>query len=498
VLFLSGAVWLVIGSALALISSIKFHAPQFLAGSSWLTYGRVYPASINSFLYGFCLPAGLGVGLWLIARLGHAALAQRWLVTIGAILWNLGVTVGVTAILAGDSTGFENLEMPSYAALISFLGYLLIGLWGIITFHHRRGRGLFVSQWFLFTAVFWFPWIYSTANLLLTVFPVRGVVQAVIGWWYSNNLLVVWLGSMGLAAVFYFVPKLAHRELHSHYLALFTFWMLILFASWGGIPNTAPVPAWMPAVSTVATVLTLIPILAVALNVFQTMGGDGRTATDPQPEDTGNETAQARPTQSREPILTQRRKDAETQENTEMSSSPRPSLSFILVGVVAFVIAGLMRISGVLLDPDHPLEFTWFSRAQNLLNLYGFFVMVMFGAIYHILPRLTAREFPSGKLIRLHFWLALSGILFLVVPLAVGGVIGMFQLRDTTILFIDIVRKMLIFLRISTLGDLLLLAGHLVFLCNLAGLVMRFSRARVATAYELATADLFKAAEARP
>jgi len=455
-LFLGGAVWLVIGSILALISSIKFHAPQFLAGCSWLTYGRVYPASINSFLYGFCLPAGLGVGLWLIARLGHTALAQRWLVAVGAILWNLGVTVGVVAILAGDSTGFENLEMPPYAALISFLGYLLIGLWGIITFHHRRERGLFVSQWFLFTAVFWFPWIYSTANLLLTVFPVRGVVQAIIGWWYSNNLLVVWLGAMGLGAVFYFVPKLAHRELHSHYLALFTFWMLILFASWGGIPNTAPVPAWMPAVSTVATVLTLIPILAVAINVFQTV------------------------------------------KNPELSFSPQPSLSFILVGVVAFVIAGLMRISGVLLDPDHPLQFTWFSRAQNLLNIYGFFAMVMFGAIYHILPRLTGREFPSGKLIRLHFWLALSGVLFMVVPLAVGGVIEMFQLRNTTVVFVEIARKMLAFLRISTLGDLLLLAGHVVFLGNLAGLVMRFYRARVAAAYEVATADLFKTAEARP
>ena len=38
VLFLSAAVWLVIGSAFALIGSIKFHAPGFLADSAWLTY----------------------------------------------------------------------------------------------------------------------------------------------------------------------------------------------------------------------------------------------------------------------------------------------------------------------------------------------------------------------------------------------------------------------------------------------------------------------------
>src|SRR5512137_2793687 len=64
VLFLSAAVWLVIGSAFALIASIKFHAPGFLADSAWLTYGRVRPAGTSSLLYGFCVQAGLGVGLW--------------------------------------------------------------------------------------------------------------------------------------------------------------------------------------------------------------------------------------------------------------------------------------------------------------------------------------------------------------------------------------------------------------------------------------------------
>ena len=76
VLFLSAAVWLVIGSAFALIASIKFHAPGFLADSAWLTYGRVRPAGLNCLLYGFCLQAGLGVALWMLARLGRTTLAS--------------------------------------------------------------------------------------------------------------------------------------------------------------------------------------------------------------------------------------------------------------------------------------------------------------------------------------------------------------------------------------------------------------------------------------
>src|SRR5438034_7058519 len=71
VLFVSAAVWLVIGSAFALVASIKFHSPDFLADCSYLTYGRVRPASTNAMLYGFCLQAGLSVVLWMVARLGR-------------------------------------------------------------------------------------------------------------------------------------------------------------------------------------------------------------------------------------------------------------------------------------------------------------------------------------------------------------------------------------------------------------------------------------------
>src|SRR5215469_12793643 len=66
VLFISGAIWLVIGSIFSLIGSIKFHAPGFMGNQAWLSYGRVHPAYTNSVLYGFCLQAGFGVLLWLL------------------------------------------------------------------------------------------------------------------------------------------------------------------------------------------------------------------------------------------------------------------------------------------------------------------------------------------------------------------------------------------------------------------------------------------------
>ena len=71
VLFLSAAFWFLLGSICTLVCSIKFHSPNFLADAGWLTYGRLLPAGRTALLYGGCMQAGLGVGLWLLARLGR-------------------------------------------------------------------------------------------------------------------------------------------------------------------------------------------------------------------------------------------------------------------------------------------------------------------------------------------------------------------------------------------------------------------------------------------
>ena len=455
VLFISAAKWLVIGWVFELMASIKFHDPNFLADYSWLTYGRVHPAFTNSVIYGFCLQASFGVVLWLLAQMGNVSLAHRWLVTVGAIVWNLGLTIGIIGILAGDSTGFEHLEIPGYASILVLIGYLLIGLWGVVTFHQRRQRGLLASHWFFFTALFWFPWIYSTANLLLVTFPVRGMAQAVISWWYSQNLLVVWLALVGLGAVFYLIPRLAGREEQNRYTALFAYWILILFAGWGGVPNSAPVPAWLPTLSTIGTVLALLAYVAAPLHVCESLG------------------CSLAPVRRNAPV------------------------SFFVFAIGAFTISGFARAGIALGDPTQTLHFTWISPAITQLNFYGFFAMVMFGAIYIILPRLLGVGLPWPKLVRAQFWLSSIGLVLIVLPLAIGGLLQEAKLGDPRQPFIEVMRSSLMFLRVSTVGDLLLLLANLLFLANVLGLVVGFYRARAVATYEELTEDLFKAARAK-
>jgi cytochrome c oxidase cbb3-type subunit I len=438
-LIVSAAKWLVIASLAGLIGSLKFHSPNLLADHPWLTYGRVHPAATNALVYGAAIQAGLGVLLWLVCHLGRTKLVATPLVIVGCLFWNLGVTVGVLGILAGDSTGFEWFEMPRYASALVFFGYLGIGLAGVLTFHKRSELRLSVVQWFLLAALFWFPWIYSAARLLLVIRPLRGTMQAVVASWYANNLMTIWLGFVGLGTAFHFVPKMRNRPLYSQYLGLFTFWMLALFGSWGAMPPGSPVPAWLPQLSTFGAMLTVIPILAVAVNIQQTSCGQAPGAGG-------------------------------------------PSFWFISFGMLAYVIAGLMGSVCSIARISVVTNFTWFIPAQAQLFIYGFFVMTMFGAIYYIVPRLTQTEFPSSKLVRWHFWLAAAGVVFYVVPLALGGIKQGLAMNNPNVPFLDVVKGTLMSLRMSTTGDLLVLASSLIMWLNLVGLLARVARGWYATA----------------
>jgi len=424
-LFGGAAVWLVVGLTLGLIAGIKFHAPDFLGGCPLLTYGRVAPAANDAILYGFCLPAGLGVALWIFARLSQNPLALPLVPVVAANLWHLGVFIGTGGILLGDSTGHVWLEYPRAAAVLLFAAFLLIAVSAAATFGWRSEKSLYPSHWFLFAALLWFPWIYSTANLFLNSNQVpRGVVQPIIGWWFANNLVFIWLALVGIGTAFYFLPKIAGRPFPNTGYGLFGFLTFIFFGSWCGIPSGAPVPAWLPTLSSVAAALTLVPLAAILIVTLKTICC------------------------------------------AQVSCKGGP-FCFIRFGMMSFIVSGILYVSAACPQYSRVLDFTWFGPAQVQLQLFGFAAMIFFGAIYEILPAVMGKPLPLPKFARLHFWLALAGVLLFVVPLVLAGVVQGEKLLDPKAAFSDANLVALKFLRVSTTGQLLLLLGALLFAANL-------------------------------
>jgi cytochrome c oxidase cbb3-type subunit 1 len=426
-LFFNSIIWLLLWSVVALIAAIKMHSGNFLADIPLLTYGRLVPAQRGMFLYGFASQAGLGVALWLLARLGRTPLYGGPAALVGGKFWNLGVLVGVIGILLGDSTGYESFEFPRYAAPILFFAYLFIGVPAMRTFLARRDCTTYISQWLIFAALLIFPWIDATGNILLICHPVRGAMQSVIAYWFANNFVQLWLAPLALAAIFYFIPKISGKPLYSYYLAVVGFWLLVLVGGWCGIPPGARLPSWMPSLSTAANMLMLVPVFAALINWRLTLsaGEEGCNCS----------------------ILRQ--------------SLP---FRFTMVAVVSYAMHALLAAGTSLKLVSRTTEFTLFTNALSLLSLYGFIAMSLFGAVYYIVPQLTAGTEWQPTRTKWHYILSTLGIILIVLGYGIGGFMqGNAQFGAD---FLKSIKVAVPFIGLATLGLLFLLAAHVLFLCN--------------------------------
>lgn len=435
VLFLlwKSAGWLFLGSLFALLNSFRFYDPDFLSHYSWLTFGRVQAAESAAFIYGFALQSAMAAALWLLARMGRTALAQPGYVCLGIAFWNFGVLAGVVGILAGDgATSYEFFELPKYAVPILFVAYSIVGGLAFVTFWQRQAGELYVSQWFLFAALLWFPWIFSAAGLLLHFYPVRGVAQAVIAGWYAAGLKTLVLGSVGLAVIFYLIPKLLRRPLHSRYLALFSFWLLLFFGNGAGILSGATVPSWISGLSAAMSFFVCFAAIMIGWNLYLTMGN-------------------------------------------QMHRLWQPDFRFVSLSLLSFLLAGILGAVNALDGVAELTQFTLVLTALNHLVLGGFFSMAVFGIAYYLLPRILDAEWPDPKLANWHFWIASLGWGFLIAVNGAGGLIQGKEMSHTSILipFAAIMDWTVFFNRLAIFGWLLLLGSSLLFLANIERIAYR-------------------------
>jgi cytochrome c oxidase cbb3-type subunit 1 len=340
-------------------------------------------------------------------------------------------------ILAGDSTSIEWLEIPLYATPILFFAYALVGAWALITFRFGRAKHIYVSQWYLLAALFWFPWIYSVAQIMLVVdaTATRGTVQSLVNWWFAHNVLGLWFTPIGLAAIYYFLPKVLGKPIHSYYLSVLGFWSLAIFYNWAGVHHLigGPVPVWVQTAGIAASFMMVVPVIVTAINHHLTMMGSFQAL------------------------------------------KYSPTLRFIVFGAVNYTLTSLIGSLASMRSFAEIAHFTQHTVAHAHHGLYAFFTMVMFGAVYYIVPRITLKEWPSAKLISLHFWSTALGSMAMVIALSVGGLA---QGVDMNLLhtgadgaaapmpFLQVMANTLKYLEWRSYSGVLITIGHVAFAIN--------------------------------
>jgi len=437
--FVSAVVWLLAASVLGVIAALQSGS---LAGGpfrdcSWLTYGRVAAAQQDLFVYGWGFNAFFALNLWLLAQLGRFEFRNGWLAQLGGAAWNLALTYGVARVFAGEMSGYRLLDFPREVGPVLAVAFLLAGFWPIVAFARRPTGHTFASQWFVVGASFAFPLFYLLAQLLVLWQPASGVVQAVAHSWFVANLLQLWFGASALAAIYYFLPKVLERTLTGYYLAPVAFWTFFLFAGWTGPAALvgSPVPLWLQSTGVVAAAMMMIPVIIIAINVHGTLSSQGGWAR------AWNDT----------------------------------TLRFVSFGAVAFTLAGVLGGVFAFRAPSAVVRFTSFATGLEQLLVYGCASMVVFGASYFILPRLTGALWPSAKLVHAHFWATALGFLGALVAWLVGGWQTGRLLADPAVASADVLRAGSSWFFVLTVSAVLLLVGHVAFALNAFGMILKSS-----------------------
>ncbi len=431
--------WLLVASFAGLTSSIKLHEPDWLTQYAWLTFGRIRTIHLNAVAYGWAPMAALGISLWMLPRLLKTKLVGGRFAIFGTALWNLGLIVGIGCIATGVNAGMEWLEIPWQVGILFAVGGAMIGLPLIFTLRRRKVGHLYVSVWYMGAALFWFPVLYIVAKIPNLHF---GVEQATLNWWFGHNVLGLFYTPLSLAAVYYFLPKVIGRPIQSYNLSLIGFWSLAFFYGQVGGHHLigGPVPEWLITLSIVQSVMMIVPVVAFTVNQYLTMRGHFAAL---------------------------------------MYS---PTLRFVVLGGSMYTLSSIQGSFEALRTVNTVTHFTHFTVAHAHLGLYGFVTMVMFGAIYFVMPRIMSWEWPYPKLISLHFWLVTVGFAIYFVSLTIGGVLQGLDMADATKPFMESVRVTLPYLQGRSLGGAVMTIGHLIFAAHFLMMALRHGPQRTGAA----------------
>ena len=418
ILFLafSAIVWLLVYGLFSTIAGFRVLSPGWLADSAWLSYGRLQSASEFALYFGFLVQLGLALTGWIFSQRGKTVLIDIGFIYLGALLWNSGVTLGLLGIITGESSGLEGLQMPNQIIPILFMGISFVGISLVQTNNRRTDEEMKPSSWFLFVGLLWLPWILGGSYLLLYTIKVKGVLANIVDWWFIQNFTMVCLTFVALGVITNFLNSLSNRNI-GHRSAFLAFWVLLLFGSMGGVSPGAPVPAWLPALSTVSSVFYFVGVIISLRWIWSLLYDLDIKTTD-----------------------------------------SKYALFLLRLSVGVFAIVSLVKFVFAFPEFGSIAEFTTFIPAIKKLYSLGFVGLAMIASFVYIFPRLVGVSF-SPTVFKYQTILLIFGVFISTVPSAIGGLLsGDGKLNSG--------------LYVSSLGNLIFLFGSFLLFLNFIGSII--------------------------
>jgi cytochrome c oxidase cbb3-type subunit I/II len=380
--------WGIVGMSAGLLAAVQLFWPEANLNLQFTTFGRVRPLHTNAVIFAF-VGNGMFMGIYYsLQRLCKARMYSDKLSWINFWGWNGIIVAAAITLPLGFTTSKEyaELEWPIDIAITLVWVAFTINL--IATIIKRREKHIYVAIWFYIATAITVAILHVVNSLAVPAtafksYPIyAGVQDALVQWWYGHNAVAFFLTTPYLGLMYYFLPKAAGRPVFSYRLSIIHFWALIFIYIWAGPHHLlyTALPDWAQSLGMVFSVMLVAPSWGGMLNGLLTLRG----AWDKVRQD--------------------------------------PMLKFMVVAVTAYGMATLEGPTLAIKSVNSLSHYTDWTIAHVHTGALGWNGFLTFSVLYWLFPRLYNTRLYSTKLANWHFWIALLGMMFYVVPMYWSGI----------------------------------------------------------------------------
>ncbi|MBI3850267.1 MAG: cytochrome-c oxidase, cbb3-type subunit I [Verrucomicrobia bacterium] len=381
-------IWGLVGFSAGLLIACQLFWPDLNLNLQFTTFGRLRPLHTNAVIFAF-VGNGMFMGIYYsLQRLCKARMFSDFLSWFNFWGWQAIIVSAAITLPLGLTTSKEyaELEWPIDIAIAVVWVAFTVNLMGTII--KRREQHMYVAIWFYIATAFTVAVLHIInsleipASLFKSYSMYAGVQDALVQWWYGHNAVAFFLTTPYLGLMYYFLPKAAERPVFSYRLSIIHFWALIFIYIWAGPHHLlyTALPDWAQSLGMVFSLMLIAPSWGGMLNGLLTLRG------------------------------------AWDKLRTE------PMLKFMVVAVTAYGMATLEGPTLAIKSINSLSHYTDWTIAHVHTGALGWNGFLTFSVLYWLFPRLYNTKLWSNKLANYHFWIAVMGMIFYVVPMYASGV----------------------------------------------------------------------------
>jgi cytochrome c oxidase cbb3-type subunit 1 len=433
-------VWAVVGMFVGVYIASELAWPFLNFDSPYFSFGRFRPVHNGAVIFGFGGSALFATSYYVIQRTCQTRLWAPGLATFTFWGWQAIIVLAALSYVMGYSQGREYAEMEWPIDLlieVVWVAYLAVF---VGTLMNRKQPHIYVANWFYLSFILATALLHTFNNIAIPVglFTLKsyslfsGAQDAMTQWWYGHNAVGFFLTAAFLGMMYYFVPKHAGRPVYSYRLSIVHFWALSFMYMWVGTHHLhwTALPDWASTLGATFSIMLLLPSWGGMINGIMTLSGAwDKLRTD-------------------------------------------PVMRFMIVALSFY---GMSTFEGPMMslkDVNALSHYTDWTVGHVHSGALGWVAMISFGSLYHMIPRLWNTQLFSVRLVNVHFWLAVIGVLLYITAMWISGISQGLMWRafddygNLQYSFVESVAAMHPFYAMRAIGGMFFLAGMCVMAYN--------------------------------